>query len=169
MVAVAAAIAVIGVMVGALVARQLGLSNVAQAADAGTVVVAPDPITMPPPDPQPFAPLEPAPAVVDAGQPEPKPNGKKLSPKKGSSKKAPDQAVDVVPVLTPEPAVAPSRGYGDLDWTQRVDELKKRSPSLGCSAPVAVHRDDYGRLEEAELRQWKTDLRACWDACKLPD
>ncbi|MBI1948823.1 MAG: serine/threonine protein kinase [Deltaproteobacteria bacterium] len=174
-VAIAAAVAVLGVVVGVLLARQLGGAAVVDAPVDAAAVVAPDPL--PPPTP----PLPP-PAVVDAGvtptepppidgvAPEKQPSDKKPR-KKANGKKTPDAAPlpDPPPPnpTPPDPPVDKRRGYDDLGWQERVDELQRRCAAKACTAVVAEHRDDYGKIPPDELREWKAAVRACWDRCGL--
>ena len=187
--AVAAVIALAGVVVGVLVARQVGGStgDAPAQADAGTpALVAPLGVV---PDVGPGVVADAgAVLVVDAGtlavaaaqdagsaalEPhldEPadvrvptKKNGKRPTPKRPTPEPAPPEPL-------PEPAVAApaERAWGDLGWPARVDELRRRCANQGCAGDVAAHRDDYGSIAPELLIQWKADVRACWDRCGLP-
>ncbi len=188
-VAIAALVAVLGVIVGAVVARQLGggpVNDPAVTADAGLQVALPGPPPLPPQDPPPAvvdAGAAAGPVAVEPAPPDDAPLDRKLRDKELRDKKLRDKKLrdkklrdttaaetqpEPPPAETP-PAVDRPHGYNSLGWQARVDELTRRCATLACSAAVAVHRDDYGKIAPDPLGQWKSDVRACWDACHLPE
>ncbi|MCC7108444.1 MAG: hypothetical protein IT382_04105 [Deltaproteobacteria bacterium] len=191
-VAIAAAVALGGALVGALVARQLAPPAPASALDAGRAaafdagVEARDAgvLTLALVDAGAAPPSAPgtgpdAPAMPDAGlvatDVDNKPPVSKGAAGKKNGKKVPIKKTPEPPVTTEPPPVeappveSPGKRYGALDWGGRVDELTRRCSSLACTAAVAAHHDDYGKLDETAFRQWGAAVRACWQSCKLPE
>ena len=194
-VAIAAAVALGGALVGAMLARQLAppappapaaaldaaaldavLDAGATMRDAGVLGVAlvdagASPPSVPSPGPDAAAGSDAGPVASDASDTPPVTKGVagKKNGKKAPIKKTPEPPVTAEPPVEAPPVESPGKRYGALDWGGRVDELTRRCSSLTCTAAVAAHRDDYGKLDETAFRQWGAAVRACWQSCKLPE
>ncbi|MCC7072336.1 MAG: serine/threonine protein kinase [Deltaproteobacteria bacterium] len=179
---VAAVIALVGAVVGVVVARQLGgpaedpdqyadVTNAGSAlplvpsVDAGTALQMDAGVAG-------VAPLVDGGSVA-AGPPDDpadkntrdKRNGKRATPKRPP----PPEPAPPDPVVAPPPSPVVGRAWGELGWPARVDELARRCANQPCAAAVAEHRGDYGEIAPELLIQWKAAVHACWERCGLPE